>query len=716
MASIKVPPKTTTKSKSITTAKTTSRVPSKLEEKRNQLIEKRYALAERRLKIEEQQLKETERALREKHNIKPAQTVQGNKVYNELGLDMLAVATGGTLNPAVMQALGLDRLFAKTADKGINTALGAARSVGSGITSTLKSAANGIGGLFKKDNTDIENAESGDSKEKTTTASAFSNKNSKLIQTKLDTIIGVLHQIKNKEVGGPGEQKKSGFMDWLKDILGGLGKLALAGLGAALLSAAKPYIEKLLSNLLKDFGLGDVLSNLGSKIISDILPGALAGYLLGGPKGALIGGAISLGLSTLKDLIADFKSAFNADENISHGADQYLDKAIRGGLIGAFLKGKFSWKGGLLGAGIGLSIQWLLNQIDNVKNLLNGEPPIVETIGGLSVDTLGAALAGAAFGARWGGMKGALYGAIIGGGIGGITSLFMKFNREMKLAEQGEYEQYSWKKLLGDVGDGVFAGALAGFIVGGPPGALVGAALGALGGPLLGWINNNFARKIAAGAQVDNADKNETNKKSKEDTVRAIQQSLETGAPILAYTDSQITAQKQIRDKYARMNELYLKYVEDGKLNKSALKNIKSEEAKALLELMGSNKSLTQDELFKQMNQELQYAVDNKMGGMTKLTPMHAMSSYNINANNYSPIGLESVSVPITNNLTANHSEQMTYTKQTIDELKNTNKLLTELIEINSKDPNNPNTVNSIFVGGGGTTELETVNYLQGEY
>lgn len=61
-----------------------------------------------------------ESLLDEKGEMKPISAIHNNKTTNEIGLDLLSVATGGLLNPAVIQTLGLDNILAKTADKTLN--------------------------------------------------------------------------------------------------------------------------------------------------------------------------------------------------------------------------------------------------------------------------------------------------------------------------------------------------------------------------------------------------------------------------------------------------------------------------------------------------------------------------------------------------------------------------------------------------------------------
>ena len=326
------------------------------------------------------------------------------------------------------------------------------------------------------------------------------------ITRRLDTIIKLLGGKPPKEKKAEEKKEEKGFFDtFLGKAIKGMGRMLLPLLAAGLMSLIKPFIEKLLSNLLGSI-LGEELGGMFGGIIADMLPGAIAGYtyskLVMGKanwKAILIGGGISLAYYTIKRKVDEVMDILNGEPH-EIKVEDYLDMAIRGAIIGATCVGfgKGSLKAAILGAGIGVGVQWVINRVSDIQKMIDGEEVEIKevTIGGVSIPE-------SAFGAM---ISGALIGLKFGGfkGMmlgallgGGLGMLWATITDFHNQLESAKNGKYVEPKEVCGVPYAIMTGLIGGAGIGLKfAGFWPGLVVGALIGGLAGWIMNEVQKYI----------------------------------------------------------------------------------------------------------------------------------------------------------------------------------------------------------------------------
>ena len=300
------------------------------------------------------------------------------------------------------------------------------------------------------------------------------------------------------------EEKKEEKGGLLSKILGFAGKLILPMLAGLLLSGLKPLVKNLISDLFGHEGiLGDVGDFVG-EAVADMLPGAAAGWLLTKSwRGALIGASISYGAARIKEIVDDIKGMMNGEPRQGYGELKgYEQKALAGALAGGSIVGwKKGWfKAAMLGAGVGIATEWLLNRAEEIRAMIQGDTVEMKTIPGTGITeaVAGGMIGGAVIGHTVGGWKGAIWGAAIGTIAGAIATVATDFNNRLQAAKDGEYQEPA--EICGipyPIFTGVIAGAAIGAKFGGPIGGVIGAAIGGIAGAIYNWGSNLFMRNKA---------------------------------------------------------------------------------------------------------------------------------------------------------------------------------------------------------------------------
>lgn len=306
---------------------------------------------------------------------------------------------------------------------------------------------------------------------------------------------------KDKEEKEEKKEEKGGL---LSKILGFAGKLLLPMLAGLLLSGLKPLVKNLISDLFGNEGiLGDIGDFVGDAV-ADMLPGAAAGWLLTKSwRGALIGASISYGAARIKEIVDDIKGMMNGEPRQGYGELKgYEQKALAGALAGGSIVGwKKGWfKAAMLGAGVGIATEWLLNRAEEIRAMIQGDTVEMKTIPGTGITeaVAGGMIGGAVIGHTVGGWKGAIWGAAIGTIAGAIATVATDFNNRLQAAKDGEYQEPA--EICGipyPIFTGVIAGAAIGARFGGPIGGVIGAAIGGIAGAIYNWGSNLFMRNKA---------------------------------------------------------------------------------------------------------------------------------------------------------------------------------------------------------------------------
>lgn len=175
----------------------------------------------------------------------------------------------------------------------------------------------------------------------------------------------------------------------------------------------------------------------------------------------------------------------------------FIGRTISKILPGALLGSKFGWKGAVLGAGLWLGLDSILEMSSAIRGIFTGEGEKLrnETI-------LSGAISGALIGARFGknGM-GILVGGILGAGITSLTALAADFSARANAAKEGKYTP---PQTIDGVPLAIFSGMLNGALAGLPLAAatngasiLVGALLGLAGGTIWHIFTNSKLKKEA---------------------------------------------------------------------------------------------------------------------------------------------------------------------------------------------------------------------------
>lgn len=348
---------------------------------------------EKREKADKQSLRESYKestAYRGVNAVQNAHSGFGTSVATSVALSAL---TGGIINPTFIQALKLDKL----------------------ITAPIEAMTKRMLSSKKKTST--------------TTSSAIKNSKNQPILSKMDMLGQKLDKLNKEQEVGTTEKKSKGILgkiwDGFKDIFGIVGKGLMTLLGPAALIAMLPKVKEKAAELLQDFltgkvGMGKEAAGNTSKIITDALPGVLAGFKYAGLKGALLGGALTYSIANL-DKIKDAWNTFTGKQDDNDKITNLFGipvEYVQGALTGMTIAGLTG--GGLrrivMGAIVGIGAMAINNIKDRFMNQLNGidtgdkEP---EMIGPIPKEYADAAIAGAAIGSL-GGLKTAAIGAIVG--------------------------------------------------------------------------------------------------------------------------------------------------------------------------------------------------------------------------------------------------------------------------------------------------------------
>ena len=430
-------------------------------------------------------------------------------------------------------------------------------------------------------------------------------------KTKLLEKIAGNTAFKEKEQKEEKKEEKGGL---LSKILGFAGKLLLPMLAGLLLSGLKPLVKNLISGL---FGGGDgLLGDIGDFVgetVADMLPGAVAGWLLTKNwRGALIGATIAYGAKRIREIIDDVMGMLRGEPREGAGGLKgYAQKALAGAMAGASLTGwkRGSFKAAMLGAGIGIATEWILNRTNEIRGMFMGEQVDIKTIPGTGIpeSVVGGLIGGAIIGQQFGGWKGLAVGAVVGGALGFAAATATDFNNRLQEAKNGKYTPPA--EICGipySIFLGVIAGAGVGFQFGGPIGMVVGAAIGGIAGLIYNWGSNLFMKNKANDAQGKkvkeenkdnkiiqgvNAQKKELEDKAEERKAR--QKELEkkalSGAKL---TDEEKAEYKQLHEEDKQLDKLqdfdketdrrlgHFKQMDlngDGKVTKDELNKFKSD-------------------------------------------------------------------------------------------------------------------------------------------
>lgn len=404
---------------------------------------------------------------------------QQNHVADALVGSMLGI------DPAILQSFGLTGLSKKAISSTFNLGMGVAKRAS-------KFAGNAIGAgarLFHSKKDQEKQNKKENSEEVGSAINASEDKTTGILKN-------ILKVFKNKNKDDKKEkekEKKSGL-----NLGGLLGRVALAGIGGLLLSAARPLIKRLISNMFEDLGMPSIGGALG-QVIADMLPGAVMGFtLMKSVKGALIGAAVSLGWQSFKRIVEDFKNTGAGEIQIDQN-ENYLSSAMRGAFLGYVFGGK-SLKAALLGAGISMGITWITNRVDDFKRVMNGEVTAPKMLGPFPEAVAGGVISGAMLGSKFGGVPGALWGAVIGGTVGGLFAAVTDFQSRLNHAEEtGEYvaSNLTVAGIPIDIFNGMLVGGIGGFMVGGPLGAFAGALVGGAAGWIYGKVKDVRVRDKA---------------------------------------------------------------------------------------------------------------------------------------------------------------------------------------------------------------------------
>lgn len=471
------------------------------------------AFMERSQKLQENALRQRIQSAEENHKRYLEKNYSGDgigsipaKVYNNIkgqgsnagSALALSLMTGGIVSPVIAKELGLDKIVtasAKFAGRTISKATSTAWNMTGGLAwnnlkqpftdpksrlrKGLASSSNATSNFFKGGwANSLGNDDSKDGKQ-TGAVAKDKDKLSKLQKTVEDIknyITKPKEQIQQQE-----KEKKKSLLDKLFEAIGGMGLILKGAAIAAIPYVVKEFLPKAtewLDEKFKGFltgavGLSDESSAGVSQLVKDALPGALFGMKVGGWRGALFGGALSLGINWLINKWDEFKNEANKEE-IPSKIGPFDANTIQAGLSGALLGSAFGWKGSLLGAALGFGADTLFNTINDWKNILTGEGEVKNDLGDYFSGALTGAVSAMAIGKGTFNKKRVLMGAAIGVAIPWITQQV----NDWKAILTGNGNKVSTENLGSDILAGAISGATAG-MAGGPIGMAIGATVGA---------------------------------------------------------------------------------------------------------------------------------------------------------------------------------------------------------------------------------------------
>lgn len=374
----------------------------------------------------------------------------------------MSALTGGFINPAVINALKLDKLMMAPLE------------------------------AFGKSLLRSKKKESGNY----TTTSAIKNSKNVDIIREMHVLGGKLDKIAEPKEVGTTEKKKKGLFEKLGDLFGSLGGLA-SGLGVAGIAmlikhlfpkTMKALNDKFMGFLTDKVGLSENTAQGVDQLVTDALPGAIAGFTVGGFKGALIGAGLSMAGMFIKHKWDEWHGDANKDERPAK-IGPFDANTVQAVLSGAIIGGAFGLKGAAWGAAIGLGAQLISGIVENWRNTTSNEKGEQEA----KIEDLGFGeagkfvLTGAILGSPFG-IKGALIGSALGLGALAITKIKEHWDQ---WTNQGENNTISEIDNLGfgTASSIVLSGAILGGTLGGIKGALIGAAVGLAADVILDNVN-----------------------------------------------------------------------------------------------------------------------------------------------------------------------------------------------------------------------------------
>lgn len=265
----------------------------------------------------------------------------------------IAALTGGLINPVIAHTLGIDKV----------------------IPATLKYFGRSLGNLFTP-------------KEKTPTHSKYgaiakdTDKNEKLLKS-VNNIDKTLVDLASRPTQvKEAKKKEKGILGKLWDgvtglfgAIGGIGGLLRNSLLAIapmlvykLLPNLKTFISDKVSNFFEDKGFSKDTAKGAGDLVSDMLPGAIAGFTLGGFKGALIGAGLSAGTMFIKRKWDEWHD--NAEKDATPSKIGPFETATVEAMIGGAAVGSlFGFKGMVIGALVGLAGKKLYDMAEKVGEM-----------------------------------------------------------------------------------------------------------------------------------------------------------------------------------------------------------------------------------------------------------------------------------------------------------------------------------------------------------
>ena len=268
-----------------------------------------------------------------------------------------ALATGliTGINPVIAQALGLDKAAKWLGGKALN-----------GLSNLTGSAKNLL--TSKKETNEPEEGTpsrgTGKLKSKDEVAMDETRKN-------VEGIYGLLKNKKEKTEEKE-EKEEGGILSTIMAAAGTLLSLAAPAAGALLALAGKNIVSSIVEKFLTGLGMGKEAAAGVGDFISDILPGAILGFKLGGVKGAFVGALISKAYFAIKDQVGSITDLINGKVDPEVGdlkslGKDVLDGAIAGGALGTPFGPPGILAGALIGATSGAFVN-LWKQFKNEEN------------------------------------------------------------------------------------------------------------------------------------------------------------------------------------------------------------------------------------------------------------------------------------------------------------------------------------------------------------
>lgn len=244
---------------------------------------------------------------------------QGSNAGSALALSLM---TGGIINPVIAKEFGLDKIVtasAKFAGRTVSKATGAAWNMTGGLAwNNLKQpfvdpdsrlrqgmsrGANKVSNAFSNPFSLFSNNES-DGKQ--TGAVAKDKDKLSKIEKNTQDMVKLLSKPKDEAQSQEKEKKKS-LLDKIFEAIGGMGLILKGAAVAAIPYVIKTFLpkatewldEKFKGLLTGKLGLSEGGAEVVSQLVKDALPGALFGLTVGGLKGAIVGGLLSIAAKNL---------------------------------------------------------------------------------------------------------------------------------------------------------------------------------------------------------------------------------------------------------------------------------------------------------------------------------------------------------------------------------------------------------------------------------